>query len=281
MSDLRFDVLVLAGRRDANDELAKAAGATHRALLDIAGEPMLVRVLATLIAHDRTDAILLCTDAPDVLQDVPLIAEMLERSQVRFFPAQASPSRSVLAGIDALASSRSAGETDNPLLVTTADHALLDHAMLDYFFAAACRSGADASVGLVSRSLIAERFPNAKRTYLPFRGERYSGANLFAFMNPSARNVVLFWRSAEQHRKQPWRMVSKFGLLSLLLFISRRLDLASAFRRVSDVMGATVAAVEMPTAEAAVDVDKVSDWQLVNRIFEERAQTSRDASIRN
>jgi hypothetical protein len=73
-------------------------------------------------------------------------------------------------------------------------------------------------------------------------------------------------------------MVSKFGLLSLLLFLSRRLDLASAFRRVSDVMGAKVAAVEMPTAEAAVDVDKVSDWQLVNRIFEERAQTSRDAS---
>ncbi|MBW2294490.1 MAG: nucleotidyltransferase family protein [Deltaproteobacteria bacterium] len=145
MSDLRFDVLVLAGRRDANDELAEAAGATHRVLLDIAGEPMLVRVLTTLIAHDRTDAILLCSDAPDILQDVPRIAEMLERSQVRFFPAQASPSRSVLAGIDALASSRSAGETDNPLLVTTADHALLDHAMLDYFFDAACRSGADAA----------------------------------------------------------------------------------------------------------------------------------------
>jgi hypothetical protein len=25
----------------------------------------------------------------------------------------------------------------------------------------------------------------------------------------------------------------------------------------------------MPTAEAAVDVDKVSDWELVNRIFAE------------
>ena len=45
MPDLRFDVLVLAGRRDENDELAAAAGATHRALLDIAGTPMLARVL--------------------------------------------------------------------------------------------------------------------------------------------------------------------------------------------------------------------------------------------
>jgi hypothetical protein len=27
----------------------------------------------------------------------------------------------------------------------------------------------------------------------------------------------------------------------------------------------------MPVAEAAVDVDKVSDWMLVNRVFDERA----------
>jgi hypothetical protein len=194
------------------------------------------------------------------------------------FPAEASPSRSVIAGIDALAARLSSGEIGNPLFVTTADHALLDRAMLDYFFAAASRSGADAAVGLVSRSLIAARFPDAKRTYLPFRGERYSGANLFAFMNPAARNVVLFWRSAEQHRKKPWRMVSSFGFISLLLFLSRRLDLAAAFRRVSRAMGATVAAVEMPMAEAAVDVDKVSDWQLVNRIFAERTGSSRELS---
>ncbi len=270
----RFDVLVLAGRRDANDELAKAAGASHRVLLDIAGEPMLVRVLTTLTTHDRTDAILLCSDAPDLLQQVPQIAHMVSASQVELLPAAATPSRSVLSGIDALATRHPASEAGNPLLVTTADHALLDHAMLDYFFDAAGRSDADAAVGLVARSVIVRRFPDAKRTYLTFRGERYSGANLFAFMNPAGRDVALFWRSAEQHRKQPWRMISQFGFISLLLFLSRRLDLESAFRRASDAIGARVKAVEMPMAEAAVDVDKVSDWQLVNRIFEQRADSS-------
>jgi GTP:adenosylcobinamide-phosphate guanylyltransferase len=276
LTGLRFDVLVLAGRRDANDELAKAAGATHRALLDIAGEPMLARVLTTLSSHDRVDTILLCSDAPDLLKEVPQIAELVERSRVQLIPAEATPSRSVLAGIDVLATKQDS-KHNNPLLVTTADHALLDHEMLDYFFDAAIRSTADVAVGLVSRTLIAKRFPDAKRTYLPFRGERYSGANLFAFMNPDARRVAEFWRAAEQHRKQPWRMVSTFGFVSLLLFLSRQLDLASAFRRVSGVMDAKVVAVEMETAEAAVDVDKVSDWQLVNRILEERAEASHPA----
>ncbi|MCP4035889.1 MAG: NTP transferase domain-containing protein [bacterium] len=269
MSAPNFDVLVLAGRRDANDELARAAGATHRVLLDIAGEPMLARVLTTLATHDRTDAILLCSDAPDLLKEVPQIADMIEQSRVCLLPAAATPSNSVLAGIDALAARGPAGK---PLLVTTADHALLDHEMLDYFLDAACASGADVTVGLVPETLIAQRFPEAKRTYLPFRGERYSGANLFAFMTPAARNVALFWRAAEQHRKSPWRMVRTFGLLSLLLFLLRRLDLVGAFRRVSATIGARVDPVRMPMAEAAVDVDKVSDWQLVRQILEERAR---------
>lgn len=271
LADPRFDVLVLAGRRDANDELAKAAGATHRALLDIAGEPMLARVLATLASHERLDAILLCSDAPDLLQEVPEIADMISQGRVRLLPAAETPSRSVLAGIDAL---KAKDPNPKPLLVTTADHALLDHAMLDHFLSAAQAGESDVTVALVPESVIAKRFPAAKRTYLPFRGERYSGANLFAFMTPDARKVALFWQAAEQHRKQPWRMVSKFGVVSLLLFVLKRLDLAQAFERASNAVRARISAVVMPMAEAAVDVDKVSDWELVNRILDERVRNA-------
>ena len=43
-----YAALVLAGRRSREDPLAEAAGAPHRALLDIHGTPMLERVLRTL-----------------------------------------------------------------------------------------------------------------------------------------------------------------------------------------------------------------------------------------
>lgn len=275
MPDLRFDVLVLAGRRDANDELAAAAGATHRALLDIAGEPMLSRVLTTLASHERIDLILLCSDAPELLQEVPSIEKMVTDGRVQLLPAAESPSRSVLAGIDSL---NARDMNTKPLLVTTADHALLDHAMLDVFLDAASSSEADVALALVSETIIAKRFPDVKRTYLPFRGERYSGANLFAFLNSDARKVAVFWRTAEEHRKRPWRMVSKFGVASLLLFLLKRLDLKAAFERVSNAVGARVVAIEMPMAEAAVDVDKPSDWKLVNQVFDQRVQEREQSS---
>ena len=76
----------------------------------------------------------------------------------------------------------------------------------------------------------------------------------------------------------PWRLVATFGLSSLLLFLLRRLDLAEAFARASEILDVDVRAIELPWAEAAVDVDKVSDWRLVNEILADAASSSaRDA----
>jgi len=263
----RFTVLVLAGRRGSGDPLAEAAGAPHRALLDVAGTPMLQRVLETLGHSERVASIFLSIDAPELLEEIPTIAAMLREGLVRLVPPADSPSRSVLAAIDAI---KTIGD-EAPLLVTTADHALLDEAMLSHFLGEAEESDADLAIALVPASVIQARFPEAKRTYLPFRGERYSGANLFALLTPDAVRAVEFWQKAEHFRKQPWRMVSAFGPLTLLLFLARRLDLRAAFRRASRVIGVRLHAVTMPMAEAAVDVDKLSDLELVNRILAERA----------
>ncbi|MBW2271752.1 MAG: nucleotidyltransferase family protein [Deltaproteobacteria bacterium] len=263
----RFTVLVLAGRRGSGDPLAEAAGAPHRALLDVAGTPMLQRVLETLGHSERVASIFLSIDAPELLEEIPTIAAMLREGLVRLVPPADSPSRSVLAAIDAI---KTIGD-EAPLLVTTADHALLDEAMLSHFLGEAEESDADLAIALVPASVIQARFPEAKRTYLPFRGERYSGANLFALLTPDAVRAVEFWQKAEHFRKQPWRMVSAFGPLTLLLFLARRLDLRAAFRRASRVIGVRLHAVTMPMAEAAVDVDKLSDLELVNRILAGRA----------
>ena len=58
------------------------------------------------------------------------------------------------------------------------------------------------------------------------------------------------------------------------LFSLRRLDLDTAMARASKVVGARIAAVPIPIAEAAVDVDKVEDLTLVRRIlYEGRAKS--------
>jgi len=229
---------------------------------------MLSRVVHRLIASKWIDRVLINIDEPALLDDLPGIVALRDAGDVEVMKSTDSPSASVLEGLEW------AKLENGPVLVTTADHALLSVDMVEHFLGQAEANGGDVNLALVSETVVRAEFPESVRTYLPFAGERYSGANLFAFLTPQARSAVEFWVQAESFRKRPWRLVSTFGATALLLFALRRLDLGAAFERISDTVGARVNAVPLPWAEAAIDVDKLSDLELVNRILAEREPES-------
>ena len=77
------------------------------------------------------------------------------------------------------------------MLVATADHALLDPAMIAEFTARA--EGADLALAVVESRRCSARFPQTKRTWIGFKGGRYSGANLFALRLDEVLPAVGRW----------------------------------------------------------------------------------------
>ena len=230
---------------------------------------MLVRVTRRLLGRPGVGRVLINIDTPQALNSIPFLEEGIQAGRVEILESAESPSRSVLESLDA------AGLEKAPVLVTTADHALLDDEMLDAFFSAANeRPQADLCLAMVSRRIIEARFPEAKRTYLRFKEDGYSGANLFLFRTPAARRAAEFWLTAERERKKPWRLARAFGWSSLALFLTRRLSLDAAMQRASQVVGARIEAIALETAEAAVDVDKIEDLTLVRQILAKRSSST-------
>ena len=133
--------------------------------------------------------------------------------------------------------------TQWPLLVTTADHALLDAPMIDEF----CTGAGDAGValGVVERGTLLRRFPDAQRTWLKFRGGAYTGANLFVLSSPAVRPAIELWRSVEQDRKKAWRVLSLLGPVTLLCIALRLVSLDEITRQLSTRLGLTVRAVAL------------------------------------
>ena len=259
-----YTALILAGRRDPDDPVADGMRRRHKAMVPVAGVPMLVRVLRTVRAVRQVEHILVAIDEPNAF-DAPEIRQLAAADVVRRAECGPSPSATVL---------RCLGDpgTTLPLLVTTADHPLLLPAMVEHFCAAAAATGADVVVGTVPASVLRARYPQSRRTVIRLREDGFKGANLFAFMTPAGAAAARFWARAEAVRKRPWRLVGLFGLPTLALFLLRRLDLDAALARASRIMGARVAAVIMPFAECAIDVDGPADMALALRILEEREE---------
>ena len=262
----RHQALVLAASRP-QDPVARHAGQSHKALVPVGGVPMLIRVLRVLRASRSIGGIAVCLEAgAPVAGAEPELQALLADGAVTLIDASSTPSRSVLAAL---------GTLPLPLLITTADHPLLSAAMIDHF-CAAVPVDADAAVAVVRASLLQRSYPNAIRTYYRFAGEGYSGCNLFLLQSPDALRVVELWTRLERHRKQPWRLIAEVGPIALLRFLLGRLDLEGAMHHLSTRVGAKVRAVEMPFAEAAIDVDKPADLELAEAILARRADNGVD-----
>ena len=97
-----------------------------------------------------------------------------------------------------------------------------------------------------------------------------SACNLFAFSTPRALNAARFWRDVEKNRKKPWRIALAFGIRPLIRMLLGHDGLEAVFAELSRRLKLTARPVLMPMAEAAIDVDKPADYELVERILRER-----------
>lgn len=247
--------LVLAGTRPGGDALARHAGVTHKALLEIGGMTMLARVLAALAAVPAVARILVAIDRPELLSGLPACGK-----PVLHVATASGPSATVAAVL------RAEGV---PLLVTTADHALLRPAWIEEFLDAA-RSGAgaqaDALLALARREAVQAAAPDTQRTWLRFAEGDYSGCNLFLLQTPAAASVVRLWQEIEAQRKRPMQLLGRLGFTYVLRYRLGWLTLAHALRRLDTLTGARLAPVILSDGRAAIDVDKPADLELVRRL---------------
>jgi GTP:adenosylcobinamide-phosphate guanylyltransferase len=250
--------ILLAGARPTPDPLAVAAGVAVKPLAPVAGRPMIDYPARALLDHPAVARLIILTQRPDLYAADSATAWLAADPRVRFETGGQGIASSLLALMD--------GEgVGYPLLVTTADHVLLDRAMLDQFTREA--AGVDIAVALVERRTLLARYPQSRRTWLKFRDGWWSGANLFWFGSTKAKRVIALWQQVEQDRKKGWKILAAFGPLALIGAALRILTLRGGIARVGRRFGLDARLVAMDSAEACIDADKVEDVELIETIL--------------
>jgi GTP:adenosylcobinamide-phosphate guanylyltransferase len=250
----RFTAVVLAADRTANDPVARAAGVPCKALAPVGGLPMVLRVLNALGDSREVGPRIVCGPPPAALAHASALRHLIAAGDVAWVENRSSPSASAS---EAMATVPAAV----PVLVTTADHALLTPAIVDSFCAAARARGGDVAVAVVPYEAVASAHPGMRRTAVRLRDGGYCGCNLFAFLTSRARAAAAFWRTVEHERKRPWRLMRALGWGTVARYALRQLSLEEGLGRISRRLGLGVDAIVLPFPRAAVDVDSVDDWR--------------------
>lgn len=254
-----FTAVILAADRTNQDPVARAAGVPCKALAAVGGQPMVLRVLDALEASEHVNKCILCGPPAAIVGREPQIRQRMAARGVQWVPPEGTPSTSALAALRSVAAG-------TPVLLTTADHALLTSEIVDYFCSEARSSGADVVAALASYTQVMARYPGMRRTRTRFTDGAFCGCNLFAFLTPESRAAADQWRRVENERKRPLKMIAQLGGWVVIRYLLGLLSLKDALRHISDRMGLRVAAVILPFPEAAVDVDSVDDWHFARAI---------------
>lgn len=255
--------VLLAGSRPGIDPLAQAAGVPTKALVPVAGRPMLDRVARTLVEYGAVAGVVILSQQGEAgLAIDPQTRWLADHPKIRFVESGQGISQSLLDLIDG-------GQITLPAIVTTADNVLMDGRVIDAFLARLDRR-ADVAVAMVERRTLMAAYPQSRRTWLKFRGGWWSGANLFWLGSERARGALALWRTVEQDRKKGWKILSVFGPALLLGAGLRLLTIHAAISRAGKRLGLAAQIVPLPIAEACIDADKPEDIVLIERILAER-----------
>jgi GTP:adenosylcobinamide-phosphate guanylyltransferase len=265
-SDLQaqWTCIVLAGQRPGPDMLAQHFALERKALVPVRGEPMICHVVRTLHMSPHIGTIIILSQDAEHLRSAVDAA-----GGAILVESQNSISLSIKAQAETLGFS-------SPLLVTTADHPLLTVEMIDEFVR---HADGDVAVAMVERQTMLKQFPDAQRTWLRFSDGAWSGANLFALMTQKSSFALELWADAEQDRKKAWRLFLHFGLFWAIRALTRTIGLHQAMERAGKRLGLDAQLVPMSDPVAAIDVDKLSDHVLAEKILTERAAQSGNIDV--
>ena len=260
--------IVLAGERPGGGLLGKHFGAAANALVPVCGLPSIVRVIEALRKTTCISGGLISGPSAEVVNASAVFASIRERGDFLWVAPEPGPAESASSALRRL---------DRwPVLITTADHALLQPGVIERFCTQAMVAEQDMVVGLADAVKVKAAFPHSRRTVLAFADGGRCGTNLFLLRNPAALCIVDFWRDIQAERKRPWRMARRIGVGVLVRYLLGRLRVDDALRMLGQRAGGTVGWIDVAEASAAVDVDSVADHALAEVVI--RARGAGDAA---
>ena len=260
----KVTALVLAASRlGPEDVVAKSQNVSHKCLITLDGMIMIERVLREIREARDIDRIFISMEQPDLLDSVPYVRDLREKGEIQFVQSHENLFLSVTGAARDI-------EDPFPLLITTGDNALHTTEMIDYFCGELFSCAPDAGIAMTPAAVILDAYPEGKRAFYNLKDGGWSSCNLYAVMTEKALGATKAFEGGGQFGKNQQRILKAFGFVFMVLYKYKLATMATLGKRLSRRWGIDLKIIQMPYADAPIDVDNLGDVVLTEKILKAR-----------
>jgi GTP:adenosylcobinamide-phosphate guanylyltransferase len=257
------DALVSAGGRDTpKDLLYPLTRGQPKALLNIAGQPMIQWVLNALAGVERIGRVIIvgldsreglhCGDKPlAVVPDSGSMVDNIKAGAKRMRELNPAVTHGVWVGADVPS--------------VRAEH-------LNWLLDTCLATDHEVYYTIIEKETMQTRFPESKRSYLKLKGHTFCGGDTHMFALRIFDNLHPVWEPLTAARKNAFRQAAIIGWRPLWLALTGQLTLSDAEQFAQKRLSVKARAVVCPHAEMGMDVDKPFQFEMMARDLQARGR---------
>ena len=249
-----YAIIAAGGIPSPDETLYEMTRGKSKALLEIAGKPMIQWVMDALDNSSRIKHV--------IVTGLPSDTGLHCAHPLSFLPAGGSVVENVCAGVELLL--KIDPKAASALLISS-DIPALTWEIVDWMIDNVTAREENVFYSVVERSVMEKRYPNSKRSYVRLKDVEVCGGDLHAIQPQIARRDNPLWQRIFNARKNAFKQASLVGMDTLLLLLLKRLSLQEGVAHINQRLGIHGTVLVSPYAEIAMDVDKPFQFEIMEK----------------
>jgi molybdopterin-guanine dinucleotide biosynthesis protein A len=250
-----MDAIILAGGIPLpEDPLYSYSNGDAKALIDVAGKPMIQWVLDALSGAKHVDNVIIVGLSPK--------NKLKSKKPLHYISNQGRMLANIVAGVNKSIELDRGAEY---VMVVSTDIPTLKSEMVDWLAETCMETEDDLYYGVCASEVMEKRFPDSKRTYTKLKDIELCGADINITHVRMATEHLDMWESLIGSRKTPLKQAGTIGLGLLWQVFTRSITLDELAAKISERIGIKGRAIIWPHAEPCMDVDKPHQLELLRK----------------
>jgi len=248
-----MDAIVIAGGIPRpEDPLYTYSHGDSKAMIDMAGKPMVQWVLDALGGAKQVDNVILVGLSPK--------NELTCKKSLHYVSNQGRMLSNIVAGVN---KSLELNKKTQYVMIVSSDIPALKPDMVDWLVNTCMETKDDLYYGVCPKDVMEARFPGSKRTYTKLKDIQLCSADLHITHIRMATEHLDLWESLIGQRKSPLKQASIIGLDTFFQVLTRSITLEDLATKVCGRIGIRGRVITWSQAEPCMDVDKPHQLELL------------------